>query len=75
MDSEEVSRFWIDRRIRGLRGAPRALNSLRLLQRLVARLPGAVSYGRLAQITGDVRVIRVEGKLPSNTGYPLQFAE
>ena len=75
MDPEEVSRFWIDRKIRGLPGPPRAVDSLAQLLRLVSRSSGGIGYARPPQVTSDVRVIRVDGKLPSEAGYPLQFSE
>ena len=75
MSPEEVSRFWIDRKIRGLPGPPRAVDSLSQLLRLVSRLSGGIGYARPAQVTSDVRVIRVDGKLPNESGYPLVFSE
>jgi len=73
--ADEVSQFWIERRIRGLPGPPRSVDSLSLLLRLIARLPGAIGYARPAQLTGDVRAIRVNGKLPNDASYPLAFSE
>ena len=75
MSPDDVSQFWIERKIRGLSGPPRSVDSLSLLLRLIARLPGAVSYARPAQLTGDVRAIKVNGKLPNDPGYPLVFGE
>ncbi len=75
MTPEEVSRFWIDRKIRGLPGPPRAVDSLSQLLRLVSRSDGGIGYARPQQVTADVRVIRVDGKLPSESGYPLTFSE
>jgi hypothetical protein len=75
MSPDEVSQFWIDRKIRGLSGPPRSVDSLSLLLRLIGRLPGAISYARPAQLTGEVRAVRVNGKLPSDPDYPLTFNE
>jgi hypothetical protein len=75
MSPDEVSQFWIDRKIRGLSGPPRSVDSLSLLLRLIGRLPGAMSYARPAQLTGEVRAVRVNGKLPSDADYPLVFSE
>jgi hypothetical protein len=75
MNAEEVSRFWIDRKIRGLPGPPRAVDSLSQLLRLVSHTSGGVGYARPNQVTNEVRVIRIDGKLPSEVGYPLQFEE
>lgn len=75
MSPDEVSQFWIDRKIRGLPGPPRSVDSLSLLLRLIARLPGGIGYARPAQLTSDVRAVRVNGKLPNDAGYPLVFSE
>jgi len=75
MTPEEVSRFWIDRKIRGLPGPPRAVDSLSQLLRLVSRTSAGIGYARPNQLTNDVRVVRIDGKLPSETGYPLSFNE
>ncbi len=75
MSPEEVSRFWIDRKIRGLPGPPRAVDSLSQLLHLVARSTGGIGYARPAQITNEVRVIRIDGKRPGEAAYPLQFDE
>ena len=75
LSADEVSQFWIERKIRGMSGPPRSLDSLSLLLRLTARLPGAIGYARPSQLTGDVRAIRVNGKLPNDPTYPLNFSE
>ena len=75
MSPEEVSRFWIDRKIRGLPGPPRAVDSLSQLLRLVSRTSGGIGYARPNQLPNDVRVVRIDGKLPSEAGYPLAFNE
>ena len=75
MNPDEVSRFWIDRKIRGLPGPPRAVDSLSALLRLVSRTAAGIGYARPAQVTSEVRVISIDGKLPSEAGYPLQFNE
>lgn len=75
MSPDDVSQFWIERKIRGLPGPPRSVDSLSLLLRLIARLPGGIGYARPAQLTGDVRAVRVDGKMPNDPDYPLAFSE
>ena len=75
MNADEVSRFWIDRKIRGLPGPPRAVDSLSQLLHLVSHNTGGIGYARPTQVTGEVRVIRVDGKLPNESGYPLSFSD
>jgi len=75
MSADEVSQFWIERKIRGLPGPPRSVDSLSLLLRLIARLPGGIAYARPTQLTPEVRAVRVNGKLPNEADYPLIFSE
>ena len=72
MSPDEVSRFWIDRKIRGQRGAPRAVPSTELLAQVVAKLPGAVSYLLEADVPRGLRVVAIDGKLPSDAEYALR---
>jgi hypothetical protein len=73
MEPEVIARYWIDRRIRGESGAPKALDTADLLQRVVARLEGAIGYAPMTAIRPEVKVIRVDGRLPGQSGYPLEF--
>lgn len=73
MDPEAVGRFWIDRKIRGGSGPPRTVESLATLRRVVEKLPGAIGYIRPAQLSNEVRSIRVDGKLPEDPGYPVRY--
>jgi hypothetical protein len=68
MDAEAVGRFWIDRKIRGGSGPPRTVESLATLRRVVE-----IGYIRLAQLTNEVRVIRVDGKLPEDSEYLVRY--
>jgi len=71
MTPEEVARYWIDRKIRGQGGAPKAIMPVDLLQRVVSRLPHSLTYVRSDQVLADVRVIPIDGKLPGDPGYKL----
>jgi ABC-type phosphate transport system substrate-binding protein len=73
MDPEAVGRFWIDRKIRGGSGPPRTVESLSTLRRVVEKLPGAIGYIRPAQLSNEVRAIRVDGKLPEDPGYSVRY--
>jgi hypothetical protein len=75
MDPDEVGRFWIDRKIRGGNGPPRTVESLATLRRVVEKLPGAIGYLRPGQLSNEVRVIRVDGKLPEEAGYAIRYPQ
>lgn len=72
-DAEAVGRFWIDRKIRGGEGPPRTVQSLATLRRVVEKLPGSVGYLRPAQLTNEVRALRIDGKLPEDPGYLVRY--
>jgi hypothetical protein len=71
MSSEQAGAYWIDRRIRGQAGSPRAVESGDLAQRIVSRLDGAVAYVRVSEVRPDVKVLRVDGRLPTDPGYRI----
>jgi hypothetical protein len=39
---------------------------------LVIAIPGSISFIKADQVSGDVRLLRVDGKLPDDDGYPLR---
>jgi len=39
---------------------------------LIVAIPGSVSITSAAEINDSVKVVKVDGKLPSEDGYPLQ---
>jgi hypothetical protein len=71
MDPDQVGQFWIDRRIRGQTPAPRSYSSPELIQRLCARMAGAVSYARADSLQPGVKAIKIDGKRVGDKGYPL----
>lgn len=71
MDPDEVGRYWIDRKIRGQTGAPKAIPSLDLLRRAVASVPGTLTYLSASELTPELKVVTVDGKRPTDAGYPL----
>jgi hypothetical protein len=73
MSEGEVSRYWIDRRIRGQSGAPKAIDPVDVHQRVVVKLAGAVGYVRSTEVRDDVKVVRINGKAPNDRDYPLEF--
>jgi hypothetical protein len=72
LEPEAIARFWIDQRIRGQGSAPRAIPSVALLLRVLAQLPGGVSYVRKSDLPAagaGVKVLTVDGKKPGEPGY------
>jgi len=73
MSPEAIARYWVDRKIRGDSGPPKTIEPLDLLQRVVARLDGAVGYAPVSEIRPELKALRIDGKGPSDSGYPLEF--
>jgi hypothetical protein len=71
LEPDEVGHFWINRRIRDEGLPPRTLPSLDMAVRVVATMPGAITYARSNAAVTGVRVLRVDGKLPTDPGYLL----
>jgi ABC-type phosphate transport system substrate-binding protein len=60
MDPDEVSRFWVDQRIRGRASPPRQVPSPRLMVRVVEKLPEAIGYAPMDEIKDhDVKVVAI----------------
>jgi ABC-type phosphate transport system substrate-binding protein len=57
MGPDEVARFWIDRRIRGLGSPPLKVPSPEVLRKAVAALAGAIGYVPVAQLGPGVKVV------------------
>lgn len=70
---DEMARYWIDRKIRGQSGAPKAVEPVDVYERVVAKLDGAIGYVRVGDVRGDVKVLRIDGKSPTEAGYPVRF--
>jgi hypothetical protein len=72
MSEAEVGRYWVDRRVRGESGPPTTLPSSQLVLRVVAKLPDSIGYMREDEVDASVRVLKVNGKSPSDPDYPLK---
>lgn len=66
-----IGRYWIDRKIRGERGAPRSLQSSLQVAKIVARFPGAIGYMRADTMPSWVKPLKVAGKSYTDENYPL----
>jgi ABC-type phosphate transport system substrate-binding protein len=71
MDPDDVGRYWVDRKIRGQTGAPKTVPSLELLRQAVASIAGTLTFLSAAEVTADLKVVRVDDKHPTDAGYPL----
>lgn len=66
---EDVGRYWVDQRIRGTALPPRTLPSADLVVRVVASLPGAITYTDPKLIGPGLKVLTIDNKAPSDPNY------
>lgn len=73
MDERQFTRFWIARTFRdsATDGGPKLVSTNALARRFVSAVPGSVAVIPAADVDGSVRVLRVDGRLPGDEGYPL----
>jgi ABC-type phosphate transport system substrate-binding protein len=70
MTPDEAARYWIDQRLRGKR-APATATWL-MLRRALNELPGAISYVAANAVDSSIRVLSIDGHLPSDSAYPIR---
>jgi len=71
MSVDEIGRFWIDRKIRGQRPAPRAVPSLAYMVKLVQVFPGAIGYLLENELPADIQALTIGGISHKDPRYPL----
>jgi ABC-type phosphate transport system substrate-binding protein len=54
---DQMSRYWIDRRIRGDAGPPTTVPNEKLMLQVIRTLPGAIGYVDSANVDASVKVI------------------
>jgi hypothetical protein len=51
---------------------PKIVYSSDMALNLIAAIRGSITFVPTSAVTADVKVLRIDGKLPSDPGYPLQ---
>jgi ABC-type phosphate transport system substrate-binding protein len=73
MDEAQFRKYWIAKMFRAeVPRGPKIVFSTDMTLELVVAIPGSISFMSADQVTDGVRVVRVDGKLPSDDGYPLK---
>lgn len=71
LSQDEMARYWIDQKVRGLKGPPRNLAPPQMVARVVERFPGAVSYLKPEHVIAGLRMVRIDNIEPGADGYVL----
>ena len=73
MTEAQFRQFWVAKIFRAESvSAPKLFYSNDIANQLVASLPGAISFIDARQVGPGVKVLRVDGHLPGEAGYPLR---
>ena len=73
MTEAEFRRYWIAKMFRAeIASGPRVVFSANMALGLVTAIPGSITFMLAADVTPEVKVVRIEGLMPSEEGYPLQ---
>ncbi len=73
MDEAQFRAYWIAKMFRAeVPRGPKIVFSSDMALDLVVAIPGSISFIRADEVTDAVKQVRVNGKLPSDEGYPLK---
>jgi hypothetical protein len=73
MTEAEFKRYWIEKVFRAeATSQPRFVYSNETATELVGAIPGAVAFVDAAQVPKGLKVLRIDGLLPGDRGYPLR---
>jgi len=73
MTEAQFRQFWVAKIFRAESvSAPKLVYSNDITNQLVASLPGAISFVDAHQVGPGLKVVRVDGHLPGEPGYPLR---
>lgn len=73
MDEDQFRQYWIGKMFRAeIAGGPKIVYSSDMAMNLVDAIPGSITFVLASAVTPNSKVIRIDGKLPSDPGYPLK---
>ena len=72
VEPDRIGAFWINRRIRDQTPPPRTLPTESLTARVVAALPGAISYVAPESLNPGLVAVSIDGDGPGSHGYLLR---
>ena len=72
MGEDRYRRYWIAKMFRSeVASGPKIVFSTEMLRDLVTVIPGSIGFVPVSEVGPDLKVIRIDGKLPGDEGYPL----
>jgi hypothetical protein len=73
MTEAQFRQYWISKVFRAeASSGPKIVYTNEMANELVAAIPGSVAFVDSAQVPKGLRVLKIDGKLPGEKGYPLR---
>ena len=73
MSEDRYRQYWIAKMFRAeVASGPKIVFSTDMLRDLVAVIPGSIGFVPASAVGPDLKVIRIDGMLPGDEGYPLR---
>jgi ABC-type phosphate transport system substrate-binding protein len=73
MSEDQFRQFWIAKMFRAdVASGPKIVYSSEMARELVAAIPGAITFLPLDAVRPDLKVLRIDGRLPGDAGYVLR---
>jgi ABC-type phosphate transport system substrate-binding protein len=73
MDESQFREYWIGKMFRAeVAAGPKLVYSSDMARDLVTVIPGAITFVPVSEVSSESKVVRIDGKLPSDPGYPLR---
>jgi ABC-type phosphate transport system substrate-binding protein len=73
MSEAQFQQYWIAKVFREeATSGPRIVYSNEMASELVAAIPGAVAFVEASQVPKGLKVLKIDGHLPGEKGYPLR---
>ena len=72
MSEAQFRQYWIGKVVRAESSAgPKTIYTNEMAASLIANLPGSMSFMESGQVPKDMKILRIDGLLPGDKGYPL----
>jgi hypothetical protein len=73
MSESQFSQYWIAMIMRAeVTSAPKTVSSPEMASQLIAGIPGAIGFISADKVQPGLKILRINGKFPGESGYPLQ---
>ena len=73
MSEDQYRQFWIAKMFRAeVASGPKIVYSTDMTRDLVSAIPGAIGFMPASSLASGVKIVRINGLLPSDPNYPLR---